>query len=92
MSDAAPTERELRLLAVVGEGEGRWDARWIDVTTSIRHGPSDIGVHHELVALEAKGLVSVRDGGTGGRWGLSPAGRDVLADGGTPGPPPSWSP
>jgi hypothetical protein len=57
-------------LAVVAEGDGKWDARWIDLTVNSRHGPGEGTVLRELEALQRLGLVTRDDSrsGVGGRW------------------------
>jgi hypothetical protein len=70
MSDAPLSDRQIKLLAVVAEGGGDWDARRIDLTSDARYGPGDGTVLQELEALQGLGLV-VRDdsrSGVGGRW------------------------
>jgi DNA-binding IclR family transcriptional regulator len=67
------TDRQVKLLRVVAEGAGKWDARWIDVTMTTRYGPSDGTVMRELKALEALGLVAMDPStGVGGRWSVTP--------------------
>ncbi len=70
MSSIHLSDRQLKLLGVVAEGGGDWDARWIDITVSARYGPSGTTVLRELKDLQNLGLV-VRDdshSGVGGRW------------------------
>jgi hypothetical protein len=77
MSDAPLSGRQIKLLAVVAEGDGNWDARWIDLTVNSRYGPGEGTVLQELEALQRLGLV-VRDdsrSGVGGRWKVTVAGR-----------------
>jgi hypothetical protein len=70
MSDIPLSDRQVKLLAVVAEGGGDWDARRIDLTVNSRYGPGEGTVLQELQALQRLGLV-VRDdsrSGVGGRW------------------------
>jgi hypothetical protein len=69
MSDTSLSDRQIKLLAVVAEGGGHWDARRIDLTVDARYGPGEGTVLQELEALQRLGLV-VRDdsrSGVGGR-------------------------
>jgi hypothetical protein len=80
MSDAPLSDRQVRLLAVVAEGRGDWDARWIDLTVNSRYGPGDGTVLRELEALQRLGLV-VRDdsrSGVGGRWKVTETARPYI--------------
>jgi hypothetical protein len=70
LSDAALSDRQVKLLSVVAEGGGDWDARRIDLTVDARYGPGEGTVLQELEVLRRLGLV-VRDdsrSGVGGRW------------------------
>ena len=70
MSDTPLSDWQVKLLTVVAEGGGDWDARRIDLTVDARYGPGEGTVLRELEALERLGLV-VRDdsrSGVGGRW------------------------
>ena len=70
MSDTPLSDWQAKLLAVVAEGGGDWDARRIDMTVDARYGPGERTVLRELEALQRLGLV-VRDdsrSGVGGRW------------------------
>jgi hypothetical protein len=70
MSEVPLSDRQIKLLAVVAEGGGDWDARWIDLTVNSRYGPGEGTVLQELQVLQQLGLV-VRDdsrSGVGGRW------------------------
>jgi hypothetical protein len=70
MSNTPLSDRQVKLLAVVAEGSGDWDARRIDLTVDARYGPGEGTVLQELEALQRLGLV-VRDdsrSGVGGRW------------------------
>ena len=80
MTDPAVTERDLRLLGVVAEGQGEWDARRIDLTLSARHGAGELSVLEHLRALEENGLVAqdLSRGGLGGRWQVTPSGEVYL--------------
>ena len=80
MSDIPLSDRQVKLLAVVSEGGGDWDARWIDLTVNSRYGPGDGTVLRELEALQRLGLV-VRDdsrSGVGGRWKLTATARPYI--------------
>jgi hypothetical protein len=80
MSDTPLPDRQVRLLMIVAEGGGDWDARRIDLTAGARFGPGDGTVLQELQALQRLGLV-VRDdsrSGVGGRWKVTAAARPYL--------------
>jgi hypothetical protein len=80
MSDTPLSDRQARLLAVVAEGDGDWDARWIDLTVNSRYGPGEGTVLRELEALQQLGLV-VRDdsrSGVGGRWKVTAIARRYI--------------
>ena len=80
MSDTPLSDRQLKLLVVVAEGGGDWDARWIDLTVNSRHGPGEGTVLRELEALQRLGLV-VRDdsrSGVGGRWKVTDSARPYI--------------
>ena len=80
MSDTSLSDRQVKLLAVVAEGDGNWDARWIDLTVNSRYGPGEGTVLRELEALQRLGLV-VRDdsrSGVGGRWRVTDTGRPYI--------------
>ena len=80
MSDTPLSDRQARLLAVVAEGDGDWDARWIDLTVNSRYGPGEGTVLRELEALQQLGLV-VRDdsrSGVGGRWRVTANARPYI--------------
>jgi hypothetical protein len=80
MSDAPLSDRQVKLLAVVAEGGGDWDARWIDLTVNSRYGPGEGTVLRELEALQRLGLV-VRDdsrSGVGGRWKVTATARPYI--------------
>jgi hypothetical protein len=64
------SEQQARLLAVVREGHGDWDARRIDIVVSSRHGAAGATVLQQLRELEDLGLVrcDTSQGGVGGRW------------------------
>jgi hypothetical protein len=82
MSATPLSERQARLLAVVAEGGGDWDARRIDLTADARYGPGTGTVLRELEELQQQGLV-VRDdsrSGVGGRWKVTAAARPYLED------------
>ena len=74
------TERQARLLAVVAEGGGDWDARRIDLTVNSRYGPGEGTVLQELQELQQLGL-AVRDdsrSGAGGRWTVTSTARPFI--------------
>lgn len=80
MSDTPLSDRQIKLLAVVAEGGGDWDARRIDLTIDARYGPGERTVLHELEALQQLGLV-VRDdsrSGVGGRWKVTITARPYI--------------
>jgi hypothetical protein len=80
MSNTPLSDRQVKLLVVVAEGDGDWDARWIDLTVNSRYGPGDGTVLKELEALQRLGLV-VRDdsrSGVGGRWKVTPTARPYI--------------
>jgi hypothetical protein len=80
MSDTHLSDRQIKLLAVVAEGGGDWDARRIDMTVDARYGPGQGTVLQELEALQRLGLV-VRDdsrSGVGGRWKLTATARPYI--------------
>ena len=80
MSDTPLSDRQIKLLAVVAEGGGDWDARRIDLTADARYGPGDGTVLQELEALQGLGLV-VRDdsrSGVGGRWRVTADARPYI--------------
>jgi hypothetical protein len=75
------TDRQLKLLGIVAEGGGEWDARWIDITIDARHGPGETTVLRELEEPQWLGL-ALRDdsrSGVGGRWNVTAAARPYLA-------------
>ena len=80
MSDTPLSDRQVKLLAVVAEGGGDWDARQIDLTADARYGPGEGTVLQELETLRLLGLV-VRDdsrSGVGGRWKVTAATRPYI--------------
>ena len=80
MSDTPLSDWQVKLLAVVAEGGGDWDARRIDMTVDARYGPGERTVLRELEALQRLGLV-VRDdsrSGVGGRWKVTVAARPYI--------------
>ena len=80
MSDIPLSDRQVKLLAVVAEGGGNWDARRIDLTVNSRFGPGEGTVLQELETLQRQGLV-VRDdsrSGVGGRWTMTAAARPYI--------------
>ena len=80
MSDAPLSDRQVKLLAIVAEGGGDWDARRIDLTADARYGPGEGTVLRELEALQQLGLV-IRDdsrSGVGGRWNVTATARPYI--------------
>jgi hypothetical protein len=80
MSDTSPSFRQIKLLGVVAEGGGDWDARRIDMTADARYGSGEGTVLQELEQLQVLGLV-VRDdsrSGVGGRWTVTAAARPYI--------------
>lgn len=80
MSDTSLSLRQIKLLGVVAEGGGDWDARRIDMTADARYGPGEGTVLQELEQLQVLGLV-VRDdsrSGVGGRWTVTAAARPYI--------------
>jgi hypothetical protein len=80
LGGAPVSDRQVRLLAVVAEGGGDWDARWIDLTVDARFGPAEGTVLQELEVLARLGLV-IRDDsrpGVGGRWMVTDAARPYI--------------
>ena len=80
MSDAPLSDRQVKLLAVVAEGGGNWDARRIDLTVDARYGPGEGTVLQELEALQRLGLVARDDSrsGVGGRWKVTATARPYI--------------
>jgi hypothetical protein len=80
MSDIQLSDRQVKLLGIVAEGTGDWDARWIDITVDSRHGPGGTTVLRELEVLQRLGLVRRDDSrrGTGGRWAITDTGRTYV--------------
>jgi len=80
MTNTPLSEWQVKLLAVVAEGGGNWDARRIDMTVDARYGPGEGTVLQELQALQRLGLV-VRDdsrSGVGGRWKVTETARPYI--------------
>jgi hypothetical protein len=80
MGGTPVSDRQARLLTIVAEGGGDWDARRIDITVNVRFGPGEGTVLQELEALQRLGLV-VRDdsrSGAGGRWSVTAAARPYI--------------
>jgi hypothetical protein len=80
MGGTPVSDRQARLLTVVAEGGGDWDARRRDITVNVRFGPGEGTVLQELEALQRLGLV-VRDdsrSGAGGRWSVTAAARPYI--------------
>ena len=80
MSDTPLSDWQVKLLTVVAEGGGDWDARQIDLRVSSRYGPGEKTMLRELEALQRLGLV-VRDdsrSGVGGRWKVTAAARPYI--------------
>jgi hypothetical protein len=80
MSDRSLSDRQLKILQVVAEGAGDWDARRIDLTVDSRYGPGSVTVLRELEELERLGFV-IRDtsrSGLGGRWAVADIAKPFL--------------
>jgi hypothetical protein len=82
MNESLPSDRQRQLLRVVHEGDGDWDARYIDLTMGRRHRPVAITVLKELKILEDAGLIvsDVSGWGVGGRWAITPAALPYVQD------------
>ena len=80
MSDAQLSDWQVKLLSVVAEGGGDWDARQIDLRVSSRYGPGEKTVLRELEALQELGLVLRDDSrsGVGGRWKVTADARPYI--------------
>ena len=80
MTERTLTERDVKLLEVVAAGKGRWDTREIDITMSVRYGPSRMEtVMQELRRLERMGFLAWdRSIGVGGRWAVTEQARSYL--------------
>jgi hypothetical protein len=80
MSDAPLSDWQVKLLSVVAEGDGDWDARRIDLTVDVRYGPGEKNMLRELEALQRLGLVARDDSrsGVGGRWKVTADARPYL--------------
>jgi hypothetical protein len=80
MSDISLSDWQVKLLAVVAEGGGDWDARQIDLRVSSRYGPGEKTVLRELEALQELGLVLRDDSrsGVGGRWEVTVTARPYI--------------
>lgn len=80
MSDIPLSDWQVKLLAVVAEGGGDWDARQIDLRVSSRYGPGEKTVLRELEALQELGLVLRDDSrsGVGGRWKVTGTARPYI--------------
>jgi hypothetical protein len=80
MSDIFLSDWQVKLLAVVAEGGGDWDARQIDLRVSSRYGPGEKTVLRELEALQELGLVLRDDSrsGVGGRWEVTVTARPYI--------------
>jgi hypothetical protein len=75
------SDRQLKLLGVVAEGNGEWDARRIDLTSDARYGPGSTTVLRELEDLQDLGLVTRDDSrsGVGGRWKATAAAEPYMS-------------
>lgn len=80
MTGSPLSGRQVKLLAVVAEGGGDWDARRADLTVNSRFGPGEGTVLQELEALERLGLASRDDSrpGAGGRRTVTAAARPYI--------------
>jgi DNA-binding PadR family transcriptional regulator len=74
-------ERERVILGVVEAGDGKRDARAIDLIIDAKIGPGEDTMLQELRALEERGLVEMsdRETGVGGRWKITEEGSSALA-------------
>jgi hypothetical protein len=81
MNSIQLSDRQVKLLKVVAEGGGEWDARWIDITVDARYGPGAMTVLQELQVLQDHGLVTRDDSrsGTGGRWKVTTDAQSYLS-------------
>lgn len=75
------SDRQFKILAVVSEGGGRWDARWIDITVNSRHGAGETTMLRELEELARFGFVRRDDSrsGVGGRWKVTDAAKEYFS-------------
>lgn len=80
MNARSLTDRQIKILRVVVEGNGDWDARRIDLTVDYRYGPGGTTVLRELEELERLGLVSqdTSRSGVGGRWAATDVAQPYL--------------
>jgi len=77
--DSWPDPLDIALLRVVGQGEGQYDARRIDLNYSAHHPPKGSTILERLKGLERAGFVErLTAEGVGGRWGLTAAGAACL--------------
>ena len=76
-------EREWALLGVVSEGNGRYDARQVDLVISSRLSPGDRTVFAELESLREAGWLARHDepGAIGYTWSLTEEGQAALEAG-----------
>jgi hypothetical protein len=80
MSDTRLSDRQLKILRVVAEGAGDWNARRIDITVDSRYGPGSMSVLRELQELERLGFITHDNSrsGVGGRWAIADITRSHL--------------
>ena len=80
MTSVPLSDRQIKLLRVVTEGVGRWDARRIDITFSSRYGAGETTTLQQLEELERLGLLcrDINSGGVGGRWKLTSKGKSHI--------------
>lgn len=81
MKDFSLTDRQVKLLLLVREGAGTWDARRIDIKASVRYGAGQMTVLRELEDLQSLGMVRRDDSrsGVGGRWTATAAAQLYLS-------------
>ncbi|MFL5914886.1 MAG: hypothetical protein ACJ752_04515 [Gaiellaceae bacterium] len=75
-------DQPLRILSVVAEGQGLYDARRIDLIHSERGGTAEGTVLQELERLCERGLVErhADERSFGDRWAITPEGERALVD------------
>lgn len=80
MSEVDAESQRRRILGVVAEGLGQYDARRIDIIHSGRGGRAEGTVLQELERLQAAGLVDRRPDprSFGDRWEITEEGERVL--------------
>lgn len=75
------SQRERLILSVVEAGNGKRDARIIDLIVDAKMEPGEGTLLDELRSLEERGLLEMsdRETGVGGRWRITQQGSSVLA-------------